>query len=336
MLTDCVNCGFFVEREAEFCLNCGIKSPAKDFSVPPPLVVSLARLARSNAARLGLSLGLTFLVLYLLADGEARGILYLRDYLLAAGVIAGAGGALLGLFFLNLWCRRKLYSRREKNPDNLTSHTKLIDKRLAELHRRGRTLDSIVARIDRRAGGKLAGMRPKLLAARELVGSQSARYELQKQKIELVRLQNRVSPYLFELHRLDDFELEHGLTALDRTKDEIERLRHELSSSAAPELPAPALPEKQQFFAQAAETEASLDKLREALLSRQAARALRGVSRLEEELTPAPEARDLAHAAETFNLQTALTDFGESFEELEREYRRVRTEGEVGGKLLEN
>lgn len=35
-----------------------------------------------------------------------------------------------------------------------------------------------------------------------------------------------------------------------------------------------------------------------------------------------------------FNIQTTLTDFSESFEELEREYRRLKTEEELEQKLL--
>jgi hypothetical protein len=47
-----------------------------------------------------------------------------------------------------------------------------------------------------------------------------------------------------------------------------------------------------------------------------------------------PGVKELVRESDIFNIQTTLTDFSESFEELEREYRRLKAEEETGEKLL--
>lgn len=69
-------------------------------------------------------------------------------------------------------------------------------------------------------------------------------------------------------------------------------------------------------------------------MSRQAARALQDIQSIEENLK-IPDAKEIVHAAESFNIEVTLTDFSESFAELESEYKRLQAEDEVGQKLLE-
>jgi hypothetical protein len=45
-------------------------------------------------------------------------------------------------------------------------------------------------------------------------------------------------------------------------------------------------------------------------------------------------AEELGHATETFNLQAKLTDFSESFDELEAEYKRLTADDEITQKFL--
>lgn len=240
------------------------------------------------------------------------------------------------LFFIQY--QRTIFSEETPEPiidNSLDRRSLLIEKRVSELNNRIKRIDQVLDKIKNNDGRNLQEVRIKLLSAREIVTGQFARYELQKRKIELVRLQNSVSPYLFSIHRLNQFETEDGLTAIEVTKTNLDKIRQNLTSYAAIEFPAQTANEKEHFLSQLAETEDSCEKLREALLSKQAARALRGIAPIEENLK-LPSAKDIVHSTETFNLQTTLTDFSESFEELEREYRRVRAESEVSQKLLEN
>jgi hypothetical protein len=333
MLTKCVNCEFYVKKDDPFCLNCGIKSPTEDYSQPSPKLLVIARLAKSKLLLLILSVAVIAFTLYWITDGDFSSIPYLRDYIIFAVIFFGVGETFLTLFLLNKWCLKKLYPKRPKNHDNFTSRRKTIDKRLSELTRRARTIDSVLSKIGDNSSPELRKMRPKLRSARKILNGQSARYELQKRKIELVRLQNGVSRYLFGLHRLNEFETENGLVTIETARTQIDKIRQKLARSELVEVPAGALAEQRGFIDQLEETDESCQKLREALLSRQAARALQDISPVGKNLK-LPDSPELVRETEIFNIQTTLTDFSESFAELEREYRRLRAEEELEQKLL--
>jgi hypothetical protein len=335
MLTKCVNCGFYIRQTDEFCLNCGIKNPNETLKKNKRHKSLLRKIFRSNNFLVFFSLFLTFIFIYILADRTIENFLYLRNYIWFSALIFW-----LVLFF-SLFLILKTFNVNKTVPhvikykNNLNSKTKIIDKRIAELNSRRHKIDAVLDKFRETDGKNLQEVRQKLLSAREIVMSQFARYELQRKKIELVRLQNGVSPYLFSLHRLNEFETEDGLVTIENAQTEINQIRQNLTNYVAIEFPRKVLPERENFLAQLAETEISCEKLREALLSRQAARALQDISPIEENLK-LPSAKEIVHAAESFNIQTTLTDFSESFEELEHEYKRLRAEEETGQKLLES
>ena len=226
------------------------------------------------------------------------------------------------------------YQQFPENPlSELDNKEKTIKRRISELTKRSKQIDLVLDRIKQNDTPQLQETRKKLLSAREIVTGQYARYELQAKKIEIARLQNSVLPFLNNLHRLNEFETENGLMTIENTKHEVEKIRQNLTLFYAIEFPKAVQPEKENFLNQLEETEDSCDSLREALLSKQAARALRGISPIEENIN-APSSKEIAHAVETFNIQSTLTDFSESFEELENEYRRLRAENDVGKNLL--
>ena len=278
----------------------------------------------------------TFAVVLLLAvaDWSVSTIFYLRDIYFFATLILGFTLSFTSLFLLRKWCLKKLHPKRKKKAESFLSRVKLIDNRLSDLDKRIKQVDLILARITENAGQQLNNMRPKLLEARKIASDQFARYEFQKQKIALVRLQNGVSPYLIGWSRLNEYETENGLVTIKNTKQKINKIRQYLVNTTANESFDNTLSEKRFFLAQLDETEKSFEQLREALLSRQAVRALQEISPMEENLKLS-NADGIVHATETFNIQTTLTDFSESFDELEREYQRLKAE-EVGQKLLEN
>ncbi|MEZ5429107.1 MAG: hypothetical protein R2747_22870 [Pyrinomonadaceae bacterium] len=215
----------------------------------------------------------------------------------------------------------------------MNAKQEIIEKRLSELTRRTRQIDAILEKIKQDDTPQLQDTRRKLLSAREIVTGQYARYELQAGKIEIARLQNGVLPFLENLQRLNEFETENGLITIENAKHEVEKIRRNLTNYYAIEFPKAVQSEKNGFLSQLKETEDSCDKLREAILSRQAARALRDITPIEDGID-APNAEEVAHAVETFNIQSTLTDFSDSFEELENEYRRLRAENDVGKKLM--
>ena len=317
MLANCAYCKFYIRLDDEFCLNCGMSARAVDTGKPYINFLTVGGLLCAAAA-------------YLIIDILGKNLLphtpFIANFIFVFCLLLIPAFIVFELFY-NKKLNKKLLS-------NLTEKQNIIEKRVNELNRRGQKIDAVLDKIKQTDSQPLQEVRVKLLSAREVVAGQFARYELQKQKIELVRLQNAVSPYLFQMARLDEIEMENGLAAIERTAREINHIRLNLTRYDAIDFPKRTLPEKENFLSQLVETDASCEKLREALLAKQAAHALAGIHPLEETLN-LPNTKDLAHAAETFNLQTTLTDFSESFDQLEREYKRLKAEDEVSRKFLD-
>ena len=328
MLTKCVNCEFYVRPDDEFCLNCGIEKPAQS--------LSRSRFSIINFLILDLIFTLAILTIIALSGADFSNRLVFFQSLFTAAFLGSTISVFLeGSFLAARRSRKENAKRTAGQVATLRGKNRLIELRIGELRLRGANIDAVLDKIRDTDGENLQAVRQKLRSAREIVMSQFARYELQKHKIELVRLQNNVSPYLFRAHRLNEFETENGLVTLENIHAEISRIRQKLTSHAALDFPTKTRPEKEHFLAQLAETDDSCQKLREALLSSQAARALQAVSPIEENLNFAG-AKEIGRESEVFNIQTTLTDFSESFEALEHEYKRLKIEEETERKLLES
>jgi hypothetical protein len=316
MLTNCDYCRFYIQQDDEFCLNCGTatrddstRSLIKLLIIASPVCVAAA-----------------YLIVVISENQVPPDSPFIARFILI----------FCFLLMSVVGCFELFYNRRTtpKLVSTLYEKQKIIENRVNELNARSQKIDAVLDKIKQTDSPQLQDVRAKLLSARELVASHLARYELQRRKIELVRLQNGISAYLSEMHRLSEIEMENGLKVIERTTGAINHIRQNLTRPGAIDFPKKVLPEKESFLSQLVETEASCRKLREALLASQAMQALRGIEPLQESLH-LPNTKDLAHSAETFNAQTTLTDFSESFDELEREYKRLKAEDElVAGKLL--
>lgn len=333
MLTQCVNCGFYVRQTDKFCPNCGKQYPTKEIHESIKFRLFVHRIFNSQIFKLILSGLVTYIFIDFLADLAASKFIKYGDYIWIFSFIIWTFVSISVFLLLNNVQLKAPVPRILKSKNNLNSKYKIIEDRVSELNKRGQRIDAVLDKIRETDGQNLQEVRRKLLSAREMVMNQFARYELQKQKIELVRLQNGVSPYLFALHRLNEFETENGLITIETARAEISKIRQNLTNYLAIDFPDRALPEKQTFLAQLDETEASYQKLREALLSRQAARALQDISPIEDNIK-LPVSKEIVHESDVFNIQTTLTDFSESFDELEREYKRIKAEEETEQKLL--
>lgn len=323
MLQKCQNCGFYASHVEKICPNCGKKNPASNFRTT---ILSDMK----TPAQFGFFFSLIISVISLIflftlpfSNYLALVPVFLLSFILSTGAIY-------------LIVRDKFTVPAQQHLENplsdLDRKEKIIQKRLSNLSKRGKQIDIVLDKIRQNDTEHLQNVRRKLLSAREVVIGQYARYELQAKKIELARLQNNVSPYLNSLHRLNEFEAANGLTVIEHTRHEIEQIRHNLTNYHAIEFPKSVRAEKESFLLQIADTEESCEKIREALVSQQATRALRGISPIEDTLKM-PSSEEIAHAVDTFNIQSTLTDFSESFEELENEYQRVRSESEISEEL---
>ncbi len=312
MLSKCVNCSFYVRQDDEFCLNCGLNNPTV-------LITDSKAKAIKYVSVFVVSFILTLIVSLVLYSNKASVINSLAlSVLISMVIITG----------FEIFEFRRTRNRENSNQNNLKNKSNVIKKRVNELSARSGKIDSVLDKINHDDSTQLQQVRQKLLSAREIIIGQFARYELQDKKIQLVRLQNSVAPYLFGINRLNEPEMDNGLVTIENTKTEINLIRQNLTRYDAIDFPPKVLPEKESFLAQLDETETSCERLREALLSRQAALALRGISPLEE-TAKIPASKELMHEADVFNIQTTITDFSESFDELENEYRRLKSEDEI-------
>jgi hypothetical protein len=324
MFSECSKCRYNLSPHEKRCPNCGRKNPASTFRK-----TTLEKWKTPSIFGFIFSIIITSLSFLILIENPPK------DYPLLILVFIISFFLSTIMIYLLAKDRFKIeYQQYVENPlTDLDRKEKIIKRRISELAKRLKQIDLVLDRIKQNDTPQLQETRKKLLLAREIVTGQYARYELQAKKIEIARLQNTVLPFLDNLHRLNEFETENGLITIENTKSEVEKIRQNLTNFYAIEFPKAVQTEKNNFLTQLAETKDSCDKLREALLSKQAAHALRGISPIGENIN-AQNSKEIAHAVETFNIQSTLTDFSESFEELENEYRRLRSENDVGKKLL--
>ena len=317
MLTRCANCGFYVTNVEKSCPNCGVKKFGDTFG---------DKTFQNLKTALPFALFFAVFAAILVGFSSSGNLAY--DKLFVVFLVSFIISSTLIYVFVNEKREIQIQNERSKSKIHLDAKENIIRQRVAELTKRGQKIDAVVEKIKDTDGQNLQKVRRQLLSAREIVISQFARYELQKRKIELVRLQNNVLPYLYKIHRLNEIETEDGLSVVVSTQDKIGRIKQDLTSCNSIEFPERTQAEKENFLGQLEETSDSCEKLREVFLSRQAVRALQNISVIEENLA-IPNSKETVQAADTFNIQTTLTDFSESFEQLEREYRRVAAENET-------
>ncbi len=328
MLSKCVQCGFYVRQNDEFCPNCGGFEPTKNYDLKPQKYIRLLSLLRSMDFRVVFSVFVAFCVLMILSDFSFFSVFYFQWYIYFFALILGA----LTSFSLSFWLKKFLIVEnisREKTTKCLSTQEKIVLKRIKTLEQRANQIENILQRIGESSKKTLSDVRTKLISANEIVVSQLSRYELQNYKIKLVRLQNNMSPYFLYLHRLDEFRIEEGILTGEQTIREVGKIRESISDS----FPKKVEIERADFLKNLDETSQSCEKLWEALLSKQALFALKDVQPTNE-IGTILHAEELAHATETFNLQAKLTDFSESFDELEDEYKRLTADDEITQKFL--
>lgn len=202
---------------------------------------------------------------------------------------------------------------------------KTIKQRISELTDRTGQISVVLENIRQSDGENIQEVREKLVSARKIVGNQIIRYELQKQKISLARIQNSLLPLFFNIDKINDAQINDKLGAIEKNKSEISAIRHSLTQFDTVETLPVVRTEKESFFTQLDDSLNSLQKMREVLLANQAHRALQNIQPLTEISHNSPQ-NGLEFATETFNLQATVSDFSHTFTELEAEYERIKAE----------
>ena len=307
MLTKCYNCRYFVREDEEICFNCGTENPGENgfwYEINFKRVILI----------FFLSYDLEVILFFLTGNSFFNSIITSLFISFFVTFVAE-------VFFLSLQ-NAKVY------PGRLNAKFSTAENRIRELSERKQNINKILSQISKSDTEKLQDVKIKLVAAKEIIESQMNRYELQADKIKLIRIQNEVAPVLFDFQNLKYAQTENALKTVAAAKKEVKKLKSNIDASYRAE---DRFSELDSFTEQLAETENSYNLLRESLIGRQAALALRDISDTEDKIYRPDE---LEEAIETFNINTELTELSSSFEELENEYKKLKSDNPFEEKLL--
>lgn len=318
MLSKCGQCEFNIRQTDEFCFNCGNSYLSENIPFSQKYKAGL------------ISFLISFSLILIIALFFSKNITIELVFLI---IILSISFTLFISLTVEPLFRGINDSKSEKKYFQYTLNAKnqTIKKRIEELSTRHQNINKVLEKIGENPSKTLQNVQQKLISAREIVDFQLERYELQKRKIELVKLQNAVVPYLENVQFLDEKQTENGITISEQTKAKLNLLKESFSSNFSKQ----AYNEKESFIKQLKETSDNCEKLREVLLSKEALQAIQSIEH-GEDINFSKQMNEIAHFTETFNIQTTLTDFSESFEQLETEYQRLLADKEITQNLLDS
>lgn len=351
MIEKCWRCNFYFSENENHCINCGELSNhgrrnSGTTNLLPLLFIFLGVFLFFVTI---VSFALIFTISKL--DAEIRKIIMSFSFVFS----------LIISITIPVFLYKKIAKKRKNPrpaliiPKTFIETEKICKERLNELAERNLRVSNVISSIEKRESSGLLPIREKLLTAKELVQNQRINYIIHSRKIELIRLQNSTIPFSSALIKHNDSELEETLKITDKILKRIKEISFEIENPFFSEqsknqltlisrrnigetnelkLNDSSMSKKKEFLSQITETEKSCENLREMIISRQATRALQTISPIEE-MNKIPNSKQLDREMEILNVHLSLTDFSDSFRELEHEYQRVRAENEISQKLLD-
>lgn len=311
MLIECQNCAFYLPENEKFCLNCGY--PTSEF-VPK----SLSDEALSN-------FNLTFSCLTAILAGGIYAYYNSFEFnnlssLLLFLILGFLLGAIISVFY-SLFANNRLikqdYRRRydfSKNPFTLVSREEKILQKSLEMDTELRNIERLQTE-NKVLPNELTKRR--LTEARESVLTRIALCELQKERIVIIRMQNNLLPFLYQN---EDSDNQKALSEINESLRQLKGIRLSLTNDYAIEFPKESLKEKEIFLEEMERTAGSLLKLRSRIIQNQAANSLEN-----SQISPFEQSSDdLAHQIESFNIQTLLTEFDDSYKRLEKDFLEIK------------
>lgn len=324
----CRDCRFWVSSQDTNCPNCGIIRPSEKFEDKNYLVkVALAPALHT------VFLFFVYLVMVLVAlfftqsfgaIDEVLSALLVVSAILIPLVLIVAGLSLARLAV------RVLTGRRKRSERSLRNSWDTINLRLNEIEKRQEQIRSVLRRTDENHSPEWQRVRQTLQDAAGMLHIHHARYKAKAIEVEAVRWQNGLNPIFYGWESLTYERTERRLRALDKASSKGVLLRDRLMQESK------SIGDKSDFRELEVRLEETLDsckRVHDGLVGRQAVLALKGLSPLEEAAMPIPTPTAELRATEVFNTEVALTDFSTSFEELESEYARLQSEGEVAQEI---
>lgn len=331
MLNQCIECNFFVSSKEPICPNCGLAKPLQQFFfdetnnrwlrpfliaiITAPLILLFHFFDRGMALQ---NFWISFVVFSMCIAFASTVSNFFKDSLFA--------------WLLD----REKKIRLSGEHDYLTAKKRIIENRIDELEQHIGEINSVLEQTDNLQDEQWQSAQEKLLTAREIVTTQLARYFLQSKKIELVRLQNKLTPFLFNTERRSFEQTEKKLQTIKSTTAKIGKIRKELADKSTSDLSSCISAERKDFLAELAETEASGQQLEQELIRRQSFNVVANVSLLAENLEKDLSANNLTRELTAFNIRTKLTDFSTAFDKLEIEYEQLKSKSDISNEFGTN
>lgn len=211
MLSKCVQCEFNIRQDDKFCLNCGLKEPS--LKLPQLQFTNFNKtLLISIIVVLYFILFIFFLISLTISNSFDMQIFFA---ILIFPVILSIP---IHNFIVEKSYKNEIRKRKVYNKNNLVQKDNIVSERLFDLSQRANKLNTILNKIGDMPSQNLQEVQQKLLSAQEIITNQFVRYELQKKKIELVRLQNQMLPYVEKLESLKDYQTENGIIESENIK----------------------------------------------------------------------------------------------------------------------
>jgi hypothetical protein len=324
----CRDCRFWVSSQDVNCPNCGISRPSERFEDKSYLVK--VALAPSLHTVFLFFIYLAMLLVALVITQSFGAI----DEFLSAALVASAIlipllliGAGLGLARLAV---RLLAGRTTRSERSLRKSWDTINLRLNEIEKRQEQIRSVQRRTAENRNPEWERVHQTLQDAARMLNLHHTRYKAKAIEVEAVRWQNSLNPLFYGWESLTYERTERRLRALDEASSKGVRLQGRLMEDCK------SLADTSDFrelSIRLEETMVSCKRVHDGLVGRQAVLALKGLSPLEETAMAIPSPTAERKATEVFNTEVALTDFSTSFEELEGEYARLQSEGQVAQEI---
>lgn len=324
----CVNCEFNVPTSNLRCANCGVLYPFESLSIVPK--------------------DYSYIYVFTVLACVLLPVFYLKSIVgFFFGVIIGVPvGLVIGSFFGGISkviakeltnrsrnsAERRVEWRKSPHPESLVYKEDVITKRITELSEREQKVSAVLSRVKQSRDEKWEQVRETLLGSLQTLTRQHARYRAKFIEIETVRLQNVLAPFIYDEDQLSFEQIDGHLKAIEEVQERAEGLTMKLEEQRRV---LGSVRDIDELARRLLEIQASMGRLQDAFVGRQAVLALQGITPLEEALAPLSSPVAAIIESEIFNIQVAITDFSASFNELESEYLRVQSEEDAAQKISE-
>ncbi len=290
MVIECPDCEFYVRENEEFCPDCGLISPGKKNSDDND--------REFYKIQMPLFLGLTILA------GLAGLYFHIHESLVISFLIAALPGAVISLSFSYLIAELTLRSRRKNqfsDSQKLLSvkESKLINT-MFELDERENILTENLEKDKNNS---------HLLQLSVIIGLQQKLCDFQQNKIEIVRLENELLPYLGDAKALTPGQIRNGIREINNNLNILREMRQSIENFDARRI----LSERNLMLDSIKNSEIFFRRTRKKL---EANKKTRGIRNTAKKITNSEEYKTV----KTLDLYNSEPILPSIFEDLEKEY----------------